>query len=51
MNKVDIPSAVSVAGWNSEKTALAKDKAVASKLTAETTKLTDAIKALDSAFS
>ena len=42
MNKVEIPSAVSVTGWNGEKTALAKDKAVASKLSAETTKLADA---------
>jgi len=49
MNKVEIPSAVSVTGWNGERTALAKDKAVASKLSAETTKLADAIKALDSA--
>ena len=49
MNKVEIPSAVSVTGWNGEKTALAKDKAVAAKLSAETTKLADAIKALDSA--
>jgi hypothetical protein len=49
MNKVEIPSAVSVTGWNSEKAALAKDKAVASKLSGETSKLADAIKALDSA--
>jgi hypothetical protein len=49
MNKVEIPSAVSVSGWSGEKTALAKDKAVASKLSVETTKLTDAIKALDTA--
>ncbi|MCE9661593.1 MAG: hypothetical protein K8R60_23955 [Burkholderiales bacterium] len=49
MNKVEIPSAASVAGWNGEKAALAKDKAVASKLTAETTKLTDAIKAFEAA--
>jgi trimeric autotransporter adhesin len=51
MNRVDIPNSLSVGGWNGEKTALAKDKAVASKVTTETTKLTDAIKALDSAVS
>ena len=49
MNKVEIPGAVSVAGWNGEKVALAKDKAAAAKLSAETAKLADAIKALDSA--
>lgn len=49
MNKVEIPSAATVTGWNGEKAALAKDKAAASKLTAETTKLSDAIKALEAA--
>ena len=49
MNKVEIPSAASVAGWNTEKAALAKDKTAASKLTAETTKLTDAVKAFEAA--
>ncbi|MGZ5132479.1 MAG: hypothetical protein ACXWIQ_08505 [Caldimonas sp.] len=51
MDKVEIPGALSVSGWNGEKTAMGKDKAVATKLQAESTKLTDAIKALDSAYS
>lgn len=51
MNKVEIPDSLSVAGWNGEKNAMAKDKAVATKLQAESTKLTDAIKALDKAHS
>ena len=51
MNKVEIPDSLSVAGWNGEKAAMAKDKAVATKLQPEATKLTDAIKALDSAHS
>lgn len=49
MNKVEISNPATVKGWNAAKVNLAKDKAVASKLTAETAKLTDAIGVLESA--
>ncbi len=50
MNKVDIPSAATAAGWNSQKTALAKDKEANSKLSTEAGKFEAAIKALETAL-
>jgi len=47
MSTVDIPASLSAAGWDRQKTAMAKDKGVASKLQGETTKLADALKNLE----
>lgn len=51
MSTVDIPDSLSVSGWEKQKNALAKDKAVASKLQTESTKLADAVKNLGKAHS
>ena len=49
MNKVKIPDSLSVSGWNTVKNDIAKDKALAPKVQAESTKLNDAVKALEKA--
>ena len=49
MNKVKIPDSLSASGWNTVKNDIAKDKALAPKVQAESTKLNDAVKALEKA--
>jgi hypothetical protein len=51
MSNVEIPDSLSIAAWERQKSAMAKDKAVASKLQGETTKVAEAVKALDKAQS
>jgi len=51
MSNVEIPDSLSIAGWEKQKSAMAKDKAVASKLQGETSKVAEAVKALDKAQS
>ncbi len=51
MSTVQIPESLSVAGWDRQKNAMAKDKAVGPKLQGESTKLAEAIKNLDKAQS
>jgi hypothetical protein len=51
MSTVGIPDSLSIGGWEKQKSAMAKDKAVASKLQGETTKVAEAVKALDKAQS
>jgi len=51
MNKVKIPDSLSVSGWSTVKNDIAKDKALAPKVQAESAKLTAAIAALDKAHS
>jgi hypothetical protein len=47
MSTVEIPDSLSVAGWDKQKNAMAKDKAVGPKLQGESTKVTEALKKLD----
>ena len=51
MSNVEIPDSLSIAGWEKQKSAMAKDKAVASKLQGETSKVAESVKALDKAQS
>jgi hypothetical protein len=51
MDKVKIPDSLSISGWNAVKNDIAKDKALASKVQAESAKLTSALTALDKAHS
>ncbi|MEO8922705.1 MAG: hypothetical protein ABI330_07745 [Caldimonas sp.] len=46
MSTVDIPESLTVAGWEKQRSAMDKDKAVASKLQGESSKVADAIKNL-----
>jgi len=50
MNKVKIPDSLSISGWNAVKNDIGKDKALASKVQGESTKLTSAVSALDKAY-
>jgi hypothetical protein len=51
MNKVRIPDSISSSGWNGVKGDIAKDKTLAPKVQAESTKMTTAVGALDKAHS